>query len=225
MNIPLDLILNNRTAAIRWGAGSVLVLVVAALLFNTLGSSEEERYFARPLRIEVERAASGHSIKLKTGERLNYAGIRTPYKQETMHDDARKRNSELVDGQKVRVRYDAPYRDRKGRLLGYVSVGGQLVNETLVREGLAYVRLTPETKRFADILLAAQTDAREHRRGIWRQMSESSESTYPADPKYGNFHRPSCGEVEKIKPERLVAFRDKDEAFDKGFAPCSKCLP
>lgn len=227
MNTLLAAVLDNRTTVIRWGVPGVLALTFAVLIFNSLGNGtgDQERGFARPLKIKVKRAVSGHSVTLGSDERLNYAGIRTPYKQEPLHDEARKRNSELVDDQKVRVRYDIPYRDRKGRLLGYVSVGGQLVNETLVREGLAYVRLTTETRRFADRLLAAQADARKHRRGIWREKSKSSEPSYPADPKYGNFHRPSCGEVEKINPGRLVTFGTKSKAFDEGFAPCSKCLP
>lgn len=217
----------NRTSAIRWSIVGVVVLALAVLMFGFLSDEPQETTYAKPLRIKVDRAASGHSIKLESGERLNYAGIRTLYEHESQrfHSEVRRRNGELVDGRKVRVRYDAPYRDRKGRLLGYVSVDGQLVNETLVREGLAYVRLTTETRRFADLLLAAQADARKHRRGIWRSMSKSSEANYPADPKYGNFHRPSCGEVEKINPARLVTFRNKKKAFDEGFAPCSKCLP
>lgn len=218
---------SNRTALLVGGIAGVVTLAVGAFLFATFKGEGhvQEGDYVRPLRIEVKRAASGHSITLKTDERLNYAGIRTPYKHEPFHDEARQRNSELVDGKKVRVRYDTPYRDRKGRLLGYVSVGGTLVNETLVREGLAYVRLTTETRRFADRLLAAQADARKHRRGIWRNMSRSSEASYPADPKYGNFHRPSCAEVAKINPERLVTFSGKRKAFDKGFAPCAKCSP
>lgn len=217
----------NRTPAIRWGIAGLVVLALAVLTLSFLSKEPQREKFARPLRTEVERAVSGHSIKLESGERLNYAGIRTLYKHESerFFKEVRRRNSELVDGKKVRVRYDAPYRDRKGRLLGYVSVDGQLVNEVLVREGLAYVRLTTETRRFAEPLLAAQADARKHRRGIWRDMSKSSEASYPADPKYGNFHRPSCQEVKKINPDRLVTFRNKKKAFEDGFAPCAKCVP
>lgn len=227
MNNPVDSILSNRTAVVWGGIAGVVTLMLGTLMFTMLGGGgrDQEGDFVRPLKIKVKRAASGHSITLKTDERLNYAGIRTPYKHEQFHNEARKRNSELVDGKKIRVRYDTPYRDRKGRLLGYVSVGDILVNETLVREGLAFVRLTTETRRFADKLLAAQADARKHRRGIWLKMPKSSEKNYPADPKYGNFHRPSCEEVAKINPKRLVSFRSKWKAFDQGFAPCAKCLP
>lgn len=210
-----------------WGIMGMLALAFAVLMFSMRGNDEREEDFTRPLRVEVKRAVSGHSIKLDSDEKLNYAGIRTLYEHESeqLYEEARKRNGELVDGREVRVRYDAPYRDRKGRLLGYISVDGQLVNETLVREGLAYARLTTETRRFADRLLAAQADARKHRRGIWRHSSKSSEASYPADPKYGNFHRPSCEEVEKINPKRLVTFRSRSKALDEGFAPCAKCLP
>lgn len=227
MSEPVVTKWSNRTAVVWGGIAGVVTLALGTLMFTMLGGDgkNQEGEFVRPLKIKVKRAASGHSITLETDERLNYAGIRTPYKHEPFHNEARKRNSELVDGKKVRVRYDTPYRDRKGRLLGYVSVDGALVNETLVREGLAFVRLTTETTRFADRLLAAQVDARKHRRGVWHKMPKSSETNYPADPKYGNFHRPSCEEVAKINPERLIHFRSKWKAFDQGFAPCAKCLP
>lgn len=219
------MIIDKQKAAIRWSIVGAFGLAFAVILFTWLGGDERERSPTGSYRAEVARVISGHSIKLESDERLNYAAIRTPYKNEPFHEEARQRNAELVEGKKVRLRFDVQDHDGKGRLLAFVSVDGQLVNETLVREGLAYVRLTRDTRRFADRFLAAQAEAREHKRGIWARTSPSSETSYPADPKYGNFHRPTCEESPKINPARLVTFDNKSQAFDAGYAPCTKCSP
>ncbi|MFQ5492375.1 MAG: thermonuclease family protein [Phycisphaerae bacterium] len=173
----------------------------------------------------IERVYSGHSVKTDQGQKVIYAGIRAPHKDEPLFLDAKGRNTELVQGRKVRLRFDQQHLDRKGRLSAYAFVKGQMVNEILVREGLAYVCLTPSTTRFAEMLLNAQKDARAAKKGLWKRSPRVTETSYPADPKYGNFHRPACQEVPKIKPERLLTFAKRSLALDQGLAPCVKCQP
>ncbi len=215
----------TRVPAARWLIVGMVAIGIAwgAITFSKY--VQERRLLERIDHVKIKRVISGHSVSLQSGERLNYAAIRAPYAQEPLHDEARRRNAEFVEGKEARVRFDIAYRDRNERPLGYVSAEGRFVNEALVRDGLAYVRLTPATRRFADRLLSAQADARKNRRGIWRQPPRPPESSYPADPKHGNFHRPTCDQVEKIAHNRLVALPAKNEAFDEGFAPCAKCLP
>ncbi len=174
---------------------------------------------------KVERVVSGHSVKLKSDERLDYAGIRAPYKAEALHDESIRRNKSLVEGRRVRLRFDKEAEAGEGRIRAYAFTKEGFINEILVREGLAYARLTPLEKRFEKELLDAQAEARRHRRGIWKNVRKANEARYPADPKYGNFHRPSCEEVAKIKPDRLVIYKTSRRALDAGCAPCSKCLP
>ena len=176
-------------------------------------------------KAKVERVYSGHKIKLSSGEDLIYAGIRAPYADEPLYVKARRRNAELVVGETIRLRFDKVDRDRKGRLSAYVTADGALINEALVREGLAYVRLTPDTQRFADMLLSAQAEARREQLGLWRTKPRSARDGYAADPKYGNFHKLRCDEVDNMKPERRVNFKTRDAALDQGFAPCRKCQP
>lgn len=208
--------------------GIVLAIVICApllylawTLFGGMLKVESEK----PQHVEVERVISGHYVKVKPSDKLIYAGIRCPYKNEPFHEESTKRNAALVADKELRLRFDTVERDKKKRLVAYAYVDGQMVNEQLVRDGLAFVRLTPGARRFADTLLAAQNDARKNKRGLWSQPPRTPEDEYPADPKYGNFHRPSCEEVPKINPERRIVLNDKNKAFDLGFAPCTKCLP
>jgi micrococcal nuclease len=208
--------------------GSLLAVVVpASIAFITCtfiagGQQPTEKR----VRVKAKRVVNGHYVKLDKDDRLVYAGIRAPYENESFYEEAKQRNAELVEGRKLRLRFDeGVVRERKGRLYAYAYVDGVFVNELLVREGLAYVRLTPNTLRFADVLLAAQAKARQEKRGLWQCVSKSDEQSYPADPKYGDFHRPTCEVVPRINPERRIEFKSKEEAFHRGFAPCNKCLP
>lgn len=177
-------------------------------------------------KAKVRRVVNGHYVKLADQEKLVYAGIRAPYEQEPLFAEAKSRNEALVVDKEVKLEYDADERDSEGRLLAYTILGdGSLVNATMVREGLAFVRLTPGAKRYAEVLLAAQMEARLTQRGLWSQMTASNESAYIADSKYAEFHRPSCEHAKKISGSRRQELPKKLDFFDKGFVPCLKCNP
>lgn len=206
---------------------AVFILVSIAVAFRPRKPVDPERDLEKRLFVKVKRAMTAQKIKLDhdTEEYLVYAGIRAPQNDEPLQVESTRRNDELVARKELRLRFDDEQRDADGRLLAYVFDGEQFVNETLVREGLAYARLTTTAQRFGKRLLAAQAEARKNGRGIWAKRSPSREASYPADPKYGSFHRPACPEAAKIKPERLVTFKSDNDAMEKGFAPCSKCKP
>jgi micrococcal nuclease len=69
---------------------------------------------------------------------------------------------------KFRIEYDVEKRDKYGRLLGYVFLpDGRMLNEELVRAGLAYLFPTEKNVKYKKRLLAALADAKKNRRGIW----------------------------------------------------------
>jgi len=81
-------------------------------------------------------------------------------------------------GDKVRVEYDSLKRKSGyfGRVLGYVfvDVGGKWVNYNVecVRAGMsAYFEKYGGSARFADQFIAAEREARVHRRGIWSRYA------------------------------------------------------
>ncbi|HEY3242206.1 MAG TPA: thermonuclease family protein [Phycisphaerae bacterium] len=219
---------SRRGLHVRLAVVILLFVGSGAWLARTLLKTDSAPAVARMNNVKVKRVLSGHTVEIKHGDRLTYAAIRAPYGSEPLFEDARRRNAELVEGKELRLRYDHRDRlegDEKNRLVAYAFIDGQMINERLVREGWAYVRLTPDFRRFAEQLLAAQSAARHDGVGLWSAPAPAPESDYPADPKYGNFHRPSCAEVGRIKPERLTSFKLRDAALDAGFAPCPKCCP
>ncbi len=72
-------------------------------------------------------------------------------------------------GKNVRLEYDWERRDQYGRLLAYVFLRGSLFNEFMIRQGYATALLKyPFRDDYRMSFKAAQQDARDVRRGLWR---------------------------------------------------------
>ena len=134
---------------------------------------------AEPKTIEgvVVRVVDGDTIhvRLESGvETVRYIGVNTP---EVHHptrgaepggQEASAVNRELVAGKRVRLELDVQVRDRHGRLLAYVWLGGVMVNAELVRRGYAQVMTVPPNVRYQELFLDLQRAARQSGRGLWR---------------------------------------------------------
>jgi micrococcal nuclease len=121
-----------------------------------------------------------------------------------------------LEGERVRLEFDLERRDRYGRTLAYVWRGEELFNETLVREGYAFVTTYPPNVRYEDVFLAAQREARAAERGVWgRCVDEGAQEE--CDPAYPDVCIPppppdlDCADID----ERRFAVRPPDpHAFD-----------
>jgi len=129
-------------------------------------------------QVRVTRVVDGDTIKVSIdGERdtVRYIGIDTPESRrpntpvQCFAKEASAENARLVDGERVRLRFDVERRDRYGRLLAYVYRvdDGRFVNAELVGRGYARTLTIPPNVRFAERFAALQTQAREARRGLW----------------------------------------------------------
>ncbi len=112
------------------------------------------------------------SVEGKT-YRVRYIGVDTP---ETVDPNrpvgcfwlqASSQNKGLVDGKTVTLEKDVSETDRYGRLLRYVYVDGQMVNELLLQGGFAQVATYPPDVKYQKGFLAAQQQARNERSGLW----------------------------------------------------------
>jgi micrococcal nuclease len=125
---------------------------------------------------EVRRVVDGDTLLLASGARVRLQGIDTP---ETVAEDrpveawgpeASRFTKDFVhDAEgKVRLSFSLERKDRHDRFLAFVWNGDVMLNEELVRAGLAHARLdyrysAPMKRRLA----AAQDEARSAGRGIW----------------------------------------------------------
>jgi micrococcal nuclease len=127
-------------------------------------------------------------VELRDGRLLRYIGVDTPEvrrrdgKQwvedpEPFGRAATEANRKLVDGQRVRLEYDVQRYDRYGRTLAYVYVtrldgDTVMVNEWLVRQGLAQPLTIPPNVKYADKFRAAANAARAANVGLWRREND-----------------------------------------------------
>ena len=154
-----------------------MLLVLAALVVARpdFGALFEE---GEPAAVSalVVRVVDGDTIEARIGaevEDVRYIGVDTP---ETVKPGepvqcfgprASDFNHRLVEGQRVRLVFGAERRDRYGRLLAYVHLGGRFVNAELVRRGLARSLTIPPNDRFAPLLRRLELGAARAGRGLW----------------------------------------------------------
>ncbi len=152
----------------------------------------------------VVRVVDGDTINVTIGGQaatIRYIGVDTP---ETVAPgqpvgcygrEASNWNKALLEGKTVDLEKDVSETDRFGRLLRYVYLDGQMVNETLVSEGYAKVSTFPPDVKHVDRFLAAQQEARVANRGLWGACTtpqpESSPVNGNCDPAYPTVCIPS----------------------------------
>lgn len=124
----------------------------------------------------VRRVVDGDTLLLQSCARVRLQGVDAP---ETVRQDwpvepwgqdasAFTKNFVADAGQRVRLTFDLERLDRHGRFLAFVWHGDIMLNEELVRVGLARARTDyrfsiPMKRR----LVAAEREARAANRGIW----------------------------------------------------------
>lgn len=118
--------------------------------------------------------ATHPAVRSKRGVRLRLLGIDCPESVKPNHPverwgpEAAEFTSSFVSAGTIRLQFDRRRIDRYERYLAYVFVGEQMLNEELVRTGLARVSTFPgDSETMARRLRSAEKEARLHSRGIW----------------------------------------------------------
>lgn len=158
---------------------TVLLLIAAAILYfffpEEEGDSPSREGF---IPVEFVKTIDGDTIWIEyEGEerKLRYLLIDTPelnHKQQGKQpfaDEAKERNDELLKSGQVEIEFDIGEReDKYGRLLAYVYVDGESVQEKLIEEGLARVGyIYPPNTKHVDPYKEAEASAKQAGVGIW----------------------------------------------------------
>jgi micrococcal nuclease len=143
---------------------------------------------------EVRRVVDGDTLLLSSGARVRLQGIDSPetvregFAVEEWGIEASRFTKDFVAsaGNRVRLTFGLERKDRHDRFLAFVWHDDLMLNEELVRSGLAHARLgyrySGQMKRR---LQRAQDDARRAGRGLWSKESrakskEQEEFSLPA---------------------------------------------
>ncbi len=216
----------------RESRGAEYGYLIPLLLAVLLTSAFSAHAFGTGEWAYVKYVIDGDTIVLQDSRKVRYVGINAP---ETAHRDqpgepfgrkATEFNRKLVQGRKVHIVPGGNKIDRFGRILAFVYTrDGRLVNEKLLREGLAHCCFFSKDIRNRNLLLTAQLFAINARKGIWSLKPVNPEPYYIGNSKSLRFHRPSCRYGRRTSGENRVIFKDRITAFKKGYCRCKKCLP
>lgn len=178
------------------------------------------------------KVLDGDTVAIEGGQRVRLLGIDAPELEkegrpaEFLAHQARAELAKLVQGQRVRLEYGQLRYDHYGRLLAYLFLpDGTMVNAALVHRGLARVYVIPPNLRYREVLLAAQREALEARRGIWQQALKQDEPYYLGNKSSFRFHRPGCPLGQQTAPANRVQFQSLKDAYLQGYSPCRTCKP
>ncbi|HBR15506.1 MAG TPA: hypothetical protein DD723_08205 [Candidatus Omnitrophica bacterium] len=137
----------------------------------------------------VEAVLSTDTIKLESGEKIRLIGLkaleppkkernqerdefgfvkRGPVMPETLLEDrALQFVQNLLEGERVRLEFDIQKKDSGHRTLAYVFLikDNRLTNAEILRQGFAYLHISPPNAKYNDALREAYQEARQEQRG------------------------------------------------------------
>lgn len=191
----------------------------------------------------VVKIADGDTVTVLdstfTQHKIRLEGIDAPERRQAFGTRARAALGNKVFQRTVHVEWTE--RDRYGRILGHVFVGGRWINKEMVEEGWAWhYRRYYKNPEFA----AAEQHARDNRLGLWADphpvppwefrrnpdaagksaASQDSDRRADSDTVYvtrtgDKYHRASCPHLRKGR----IPISPNDAK--KKYAPCSVCRP
>ncbi|TXC66051.1 thermonuclease family protein [Piscinibacter aquaticus] len=164
--------MTSATVCRRWnGFGAAARSICAALFLVAAGPS-----FASTLVGVVVGIQDGDTLTVLDAEqvqhRIRLSGIDAPEKGQPFGHRSKEGLSAIAYRRQVAVEWHK--RDRYGRLVGKVLVEGRDINLAQISSGLAwhFANYAKEQRPLDRQLYAeAQTDAKQHRIGLWRDPS------------------------------------------------------
>ncbi len=169
----------------------MVLLIIVSLLSGCTAGDTSEKNKKDDRAIFVEKIADGDSIEVVirgSREQIRLIGIDAPeLAQRPWGKRAKKYLEELVaaSGWELGIEYDVEKRDQYNRVLAYLwTRDGMLINEEMLRSGLAVLFTFPPNVKYVDRLRAAQVIARENKTGIWgkgglRQLPSAYRKEHP----------------------------------------------
>ncbi|MFM9276810.1 thermonuclease family protein [Paenibacillus sp. p-8] len=161
---------------------------------NTVQESQESAKTEFPrVKVKLDRAVDGDTLKViydGKKESVRMLLIDTP---ETSHPrlgvqpfgpEAKAYTKQLLEQAKtIELEFDVgPQRDKYGRLLAYVYADGVMVQETLLKEGLARVAyIYPPNVRYVDPFEELQKASMKQAIGIWSVENYAQEDGFHPD--------------------------------------------
>lgn len=207
-----------------------------------VGCNEVDNEF---MTTEVVSVIDGDTIKVNIDgevESVRFLLIDTPelnhakYGEQPFAKEAKEFTQKLIENaEKVELEFDVGERkDKYGRLLAYIYADGKMVQEELLKNGLARVAyIYPPNTRYVDEFTAIEKEAKEKGIGIWQYENYAQKDGFYPEMidlekeedchikgnigKEKIYHTPDSPNYEQTKAE--VMFCTEEEARKAGFRP------
>ncbi len=209
--------------------------------------------------VKVIKVTDGDTIKVNVNgmeENVRFLLVDTP----EMHDkdfdgpqpfaeEAKAFVADLLDGENIELEIGTSERDKYGRLLAYIYINDENVQEMLLERGLARVAyIYPPNTKYVDDYRRIQDEAQKKAVGIWSIENYATEQGFQSDhtkqiskestptPKLNNnsckikgnvnskgekiYHMPDGQYYEQTQPEQL--FCSEQDAKEAGFRKSSR---
>ena len=196
-----------------------------------LGSVPVVKRIVRPGELVVE-VVDGDTFIIQNRQPIRLYGVDAPAVEDCMGTEARQTLKKKILGKRVVIK--EPLSDGRGRIMALVYLKKELVNETLVKNGLAMYRRQAGTEKEA--MKAANEYARNKGAGIYGPECYQKEPPDTGCAIKGNlegdrgekiYYAPSCPYYVQVIVEKFMGekwFCSEKEARESGFTRSSDCL-
>jgi len=151
-----------------------IILATIIFLLGILAGGKiinEEQHLKNVNLFLVNGVIDGDTIKLANKKKVRLLGINSPEKGECFYNQGRDDLRDLILNKKVKLEKDITDQDIYGRWLRYVILEKEngdnlLVNDWLVRQGLAFDISSAPNNRYRNLLASAEEEAKREKRGL-----------------------------------------------------------
>jgi micrococcal nuclease len=176
----------------------------------------------------VTSVPDGDSLDLASGQRIRLLGLDAPERGRCMSVEARVALEMLTKGRQVRLADTVA--DDYGRTLANVFVGNTLVNNEMVKRGLAKFNAGKNSQ--SETIKPSHEGAKREKRGIYSSLCRSTDPETPCTIK-GNiregkkyFYPPACSQYKQVIIDKSFGdawFCSPDDATTAGFLKSPVC--
>ena len=129
-------------------------------------------------RANVTRVIDGDTVEVDLAgskEKIRLLGINTPEIKQPYHDQARDFLREKIEGKEVVLERGNENKDKYSRLLRFIFLGKEFINEEVLQEGFAnFYEYTPTS--YTQQLKKAEESARNQGKNIWGKSTDTCAS-------------------------------------------------
>lgn len=144
---------------------TVCVILAAVFIAGCSGGD------GKTIRGRVARISDGDTLTIIASgnkrQKVRLYGIDAPELHQAFGQKARNQLEKLIDGRDVSV--EELYGDDYGRTVGIVKIGGENINQQMVKSGFAWVYEHYCKKSFCRDWEGDEAAARRARKGLWRE--------------------------------------------------------